>query len=184
MAGLIEPRGFVESDRVNDQRVAFPAADGVPEKGWIGIFRMPTAVGVNRPPDVRAALEDEEDPIAQLKDLKWERRGHQPRNTRRQTARFRIVLLKISLTLLVDASGPGLKRDDHRLLDRRSAGIADAGEVCDYARIPHAFAVPEVRVSVRQARRRANRARGGFRTFVNPSSDGGALAGDPRGQSR
>src|SRR5215475_4204930 len=162
MARLIEPRGLVESDHVDHERIVLPSSDGISQEGRIGILWMRPAVRVNRAPDVRAALKDEQHAVAQLKDLKGKRRGHQTRNPRRQTSRLRIVLLKIPLTLFVDPFGPGLKRDDNRLFDWRSIGIADAGQVGDHARIPHAFAISKIRTAVRQAGCWTSGASGGF----------------------
>src|SRR5215813_13606323 len=75
MSPEIEPRSFIETDGINDERIAFPSADGVahPCLAIDGVvWGMGASVHKNFTPDMRAALVDDEDTFlfGQLNNLR------------------------------------------------------------------------------------------------------------------
>src|SRR4029077_11568169 len=49
---VVEPGSVIVTDRVGDEGVSLPFANGVSVPGWVGIFRQRSAIGPNRAPDV------------------------------------------------------------------------------------------------------------------------------------
>src|SRR4029079_13636069 len=101
-------------DAVDDQRVAFPAADRVPDVclAVYGIARgVRTPIHIDLTPDVSAALVDDHDAILlrQLDHFHWKRSSHQARSTRRKTISFGIEFRQIDGVVVVNGGGPGLK---------------------------------------------------------------------------
>jgi hypothetical protein len=97
---------------------------------------------------VRAALEDKQDTIAQLKDLKGKGSRHHPGDPWGQAPGFGIVLLKVLLPFFVDGLRPGLERDVNNSFDARSRRFAEASQVRHDARIPGALAVAKIRMTI------------------------------------
>ena len=76
VAGGIEPAALVDALRVDDERVAFPAADRVPHEVRIvgEVVGMPASVHVDRSPD-RLVLEHDRDHLVVLNEQERKRRG-------------------------------------------------------------------------------------------------------------
>ena len=128
-----------------------------------------------------AALEDEQHPIAQLKDLEWKRCRCHPRDAWRKAPGLRVVLLKVCLPFFIDRLGPGLERHIDFSFDRRSIRVANACQIGNDSRVPGAFGVSQVRTPIGQSGRRTNGPARGRWEIWNPSRDRGTL---PVGQRR
>ena len=182
MPRVVDPRRLVEADDVDDERVGFPPADRMPQIGRVEIvaLRVRAAVHVDLAPDVRRALERQDDALLlrQLKDLHRVRRRHQTRPAGRQTVALGVVLRFVGHVIVVDRRRPLHER--HERLELRSvflhvvADEADAAarrwqiaaargpidpetHVPDPRDVPHALLgadAPEVRRAVGEARRR------------------------------
>jgi hypothetical protein len=138
MAGGIEPSAIVQADRIDDQRVAIPVADGISEPGGVQIFGMAAAIGVD---DSEGALILEEDSHhrRRLHDLERHDAGlDSSRRADRQALRERIIDLVFFLEKIgsirrkrrLMAEGLGNVRRKGRGPDavqiRRSGGLSAA----------------------------------------------------------
>ena len=92
----------------------------------------------NGSPEVRTSFEYEKHAVRKLEDLKGKGGLIEPRYSRRQAARFGVVLLQIGQALFVELPGPRLEGHINDFLDRISPGCAwaDSGDVLDNARVP------------------------------------------------
>ena len=127
-AEVVDPHAFVEADRIDDQRVAFPAADRVSAVGRRQVGRMWPAVVENRPEAVGAAgLEDEQALVLTIVDeLRAIGGGDLTRAARGFAAHVRFVA---DLDAVGEQRpGPGLKRN---LTELRLGGEERIG------RVPH-----------------------------------------------
>ena len=145
-SAAIHPEAFVVADGVDDQRVAFPPADGVAVEGRIEIRRMRAAVHVDRPVRVRAADVEDENALnlRQLDELDAVRRQELAHEARRLAARVRLEL--VLLAIVEQRLRPRLERYTARC-DRTLWNAAAARE-------PHAFILQASRRRAAHGRRR------------------------------
>src|SRR5262249_5918003 len=129
----------IESDRIHDERVAFPPCDRIAHPKRLQIFRMTAAVQKQLPITVHVAFIEDHDEFRRLNEFLWERGN--TRNSCRKAASLGVIFAQTSATLLVHSVGPGLKRN---LTQRRETKT----------RIPNSG---EIDFTFRRARRRTNR---------------------------
>src|ERR1700680_1958367 len=85
----VQPSLVVETDRVDDQRIAIPVADRISHPGWTKILRVLPAIGVDLSNEM-VVLEQHQNSSARLNDLEWKGNEQNPRNAGRITAQIRI----------------------------------------------------------------------------------------------
>ena len=91
----VNPEALVVANGVDDERVAFPPANGVAVVGRLQILRVAAAIGVNRAEGVRSANVEDEDPLdlGNLEDLGAVRREELTLHPRRLAPRVRLELV-------------------------------------------------------------------------------------------
>src|SRR5215467_10283623 len=105
-----------------------------------------------------SAFEDEEDAARHLIDLKRERCRIHARNSGRQAEPLGIVLRVIRIALFEGGFSPGEKRHFDPLVGLRASGktSASARHIANTWRLPRALRIPQIRMTIRQSRRRRN----------------------------
>ena len=113
-AHRVEPGLVIETDRVNDQRVAFKFADRVPHVRRFQIARMSSPIHEDLPHQGLVLVNDH-DAVARLNNLPGKRLKHGARNAGRNAslgrvhAHVRIVVRIVVNTLPEERFCPGLK---------------------------------------------------------------------------
>src|SRR5438093_3119768 len=143
MTAEIKPELIIESDGVDDERVALPAADRVTVPSGVEIIRMFADIHEDLAIAVNISLEQEKDMGWRLHDSPWI--GSDARYTGRQAIRLRIVL---GLSRLHNLFCFGQERNRFSFCE--TLGKIGNGA----AAIPHAG---QVGLAVRKARRRPGR---------------------------
>src|SRR5262249_57249066 len=120
-----------EANRVDEERSAPPAADGMPVKGGHGFVWMRPAVNVDRPIGMRPADIENVDALqfGNVDELDAIRREKLTRTTGRLAAGVRLELIQPAIG--IHARCPRLKRDCLGVLTRRGK--------TPLARQPHTF---------------------------------------------
>src|SRR6185503_10095046 len=92
-----DPRSFVESDSVHDQRVAVPAPDGMSGVCGLEIFRMRASIHIDDAETVRPADIEDEHPlkVTHLDKLEPVRRTDLARAGRRFASRMRRIAFEV-----------------------------------------------------------------------------------------
>src|SRR5215469_15138385 len=109
--GFINPGDVVLSDRLDDESVAFPMADGIAEPSVLDLRIMRTAIQEDFSPDMRSAFVYDDEHVFCLNEAPWVRRGAHARNARRQAASFRIVFAESCFVLFIYGPWPREQRD-------------------------------------------------------------------------
>src|SRR5262245_11221788 len=89
----VDPESFVESDRVDNQRITFPAADGVSVVTRHEVFWMLAAIHVNRSKRVGSADIEDVHPflLGNIEELHTIRGDELSRSSGRFAARVRFI---------------------------------------------------------------------------------------------
>src|SRR5262245_9567403 len=103
------PESFVEADGINNQRVPFPASDGVSIKAGVKIFWMLPAVHIDHAERLRSCFIQDIDRLSfrDINELGAAGSNELPRSARRFAAC--VGLQQIALTILIERPCPGLK---------------------------------------------------------------------------
>ena len=110
----VEPRLAVLPDRLDDERIAFPVADGVPHPGRLGVLRQRAAVGEDLPVD-RSRLVQEDHHVRSLHDLEAVRDVVLLGDARGPAAHAGMILAVVLDPFLVERLRPRLQRHLARL---------------------------------------------------------------------
>src|SRR6266702_7533155 len=89
----VHPKHFIETDRVHDQGIPFPVADGVPVVAGFQILRMSPSIHIDDPVRMRTSDIEDEDALefGNVHNLYAVRCDKFPRSTRGLAARMRFI---------------------------------------------------------------------------------------------
>src|SRR5688500_17367834 len=100
MSGPVEPRAFLEANRVDDERVAVPSSNGVAHEARVRILWQRPSIHEDLP--IAHILREHDDERRCLYDLLGERDEVAEARTLRKTVNDRIVELQVGLALRQD----------------------------------------------------------------------------------